>query len=96
MDSKEIFSKKGKFIIFKYSPIDPISHNARDIIIDYMKQSNALEVVRVNIIRDEELNLKMGQVYGVENKSSKVLVIENQKCVAGFSEVTLEKLKSLV
>jgi len=91
---KDLFKKKGKFIIFKYSPRCGISHQAEEVVKQYQ---GPYEVVWVHALEEPEFKMEIAEKYGVKHESPQILFIDNQKCVEHFShyDITLERLNKL-
>ena len=80
MQTEEIFSRKGKFLIFMYSPGCAVSKGVAQAINKYKTSEKSLEVIDVNVIEDEEKKDKINNHYQIDHKSPQIILIENQAC----------------
>jgi bacillithiol system protein YtxJ len=97
MEDKGIFEKKGRFIIYKHSPICSLSVGTKKNVIKYLEEEGSLEVITVDVIQDSELKNLVADKYNIEHKSPQILVMEDQKCVDTFShtDITLKRLENI-
>ena len=97
MEDNGIFAKKGKFIIFKHSPICNLSETAKIAVNKYLNTKKHLEVIEINVISESDLKMEITEKYKIKHESPQILLINNQKCVDNFDhmEITLGRLNNL-
>jgi bacillithiol system protein YtxJ len=94
MELKSITSKSGTFLIYKHSPICPVSEYTLNEISQFKE---SIPVIQINVLSQKELSQKIAKYYNIEHESPQIILIKNQKPIKTLShyDITLENLKKL-
>jgi len=87
-----------ELIIFKHSPICPISHTAEEVINDWRKMhsdNNHIKILKVNVVFSESLSRRIAKDLKIVHESPQVIWLDKEMKVkyhASHYEITEEEL----